>query len=413
MAEEVLNPREIILRDTLKRIEESGTDTLRPEEHAFHRKAEEILKNILKEHRDIRLSPHEQEEVLTDIIHYFIGLGPIDSLIKDPEVSEVMINGPKEVYIEKRGNLELTEVTFKDAEQLMYFVEKMLTHFGRRLTELEPYVDTMLKDGSRVNIVKHPVSLTGPIVTIRKFAHHVFNVDELIRLGTLNEAGAGFLKAVVASRLNILISGGASSGKTTLLNTLASFIPQRERVVVIEDTPELKIPDKHIVFLGTRPANIEGKGAITTRDLVRNALHMRPDRIVVGEIRSDEVLDMIQAMNTGHDGSMTTLHANSALDALDRLEILALLGRSNISSEVARRMIINAIDLVIQMARLADGSRKIVSISEVIKDKSGLIEEIFALDRKTGGLKSTGRVPAFYPRLKEKTNYTHSEFEKA
>jgi pilus assembly protein CpaF len=322
-----------------------------------------------------------------------------------------MINGPREVYVEKNGNLESVDTKFKDEEQLLYFVEKMLATLGRQVTHLEPYVDTILNDGSRVNIVKKPVSRIGPIVTIRKFSDRLLTMDEFIASGALNTGVAEFLKACVIARLNLLISGGAGAGKTTLMNILCSFIPGRERSIAIEDTPELNIPGKHAIFLVTRPPNIEGKGEITIRSLIRNALHMRPDRIIVGEVRSDEVIDMIQAMNTGHEGSMTTLHANSPPDALDRLEVLTLLGRANISDAVARKMVVNTIQLVIHMARLSDGSRRVITISEVTKNQGSPIEDIFVFDETARVLKATGRMPAFYSQLKKKADYTHRDFE--
>jgi pilus assembly protein CpaF len=322
-----------------------------------------------------------------------------------------MVNGPREVYIEREGRLEPTDIRFRDEQHLNYFIEKIVSPLGRRVTELEPYIDARLKDGSRVNIVKPPISPSGAIITIRKFSHRILRIDDLINLKTLERPTAEFLGACVLSKLNIVISGGAGTGKTTLLNILASFIPETERAVIIEDTREIHLSKRNTVFLETRPANIGGTGEITIRDLLRNALHMRPDRIIIGEVRSDEVLDMIQAMNTGHEGSMVTIHANSALETLDRLEVLALLGRANISSEVVRRQLITAFDLIVHLVRLPDGSRRIVQISEMLKSKEYSLQDICILKEETGELKFTGKVPTFYPRLKTKGNYFLKEFE--
>lgn len=386
-------------------------DFLRLDESDFRRRIVEIFKSVLRE-KKISLKRHEQEEILSDIISFFLGLGPIDKLLRDPEVNEIMVNGPKQIYVERRGNLELTDVVFRDEGQLLYFIEKIISPLGRRLTEYEPFVDARLKDGSRVNVVRSPASGIGPILTIRKFSYRILTLDKLVSFGTLNHQAAEFLKACVISRLNILISGGAGSGKTTLLNVLGSFIPERERVITIEDTRELHLDRKHTVPLETRSFNIEGKGEITMRHLVKNALHMRPDRIIIGEVRSAEVLDMIQAMNTGQEGSMTTLHANSPFEALERLEILSLMGSTNMSSEICARQIVSSVDLIIQTARFPDGSRKIINIGEVLKTKEYALQDIFVYEEKIGTLKFTGRPPTFYQKLKRMANYVCSEFEK-
>lgn len=403
--------KEVILKQLIEKSEQSRFDLLKLDETSARKKVEVMFKSIIKENKDITLSRHEQEEILEEIISYFFGLGPLDKLLKDPDIIEIMVNGPKQVYIEKKGNLELSNITFEDKEHLSYVIEKILAPLGRRATEFEPYVDARLKDGSRINIVRSPVCLIGPILTIRKFSCRILNMDDLIDLGTLDAFTAEFLKACVISRLNILISGGASSGKTTLLNVLGSFITEEERVITIEDTLELNLSRKHTIPLETRLPNIEGKGEITIRDLLKNSLHMRPDRIIVGEVRSDEVLDMIQAMNVGHSGSMTTLHANLPLEALERLEILALMGSPNLSSEVAKRQIISALDLVIHMSRFPDGSRKIIQISEVVKSKEYSLQDIFIFDEGIGNLKPTGKKPTFYQKLKKKVNYICKEFE--
>jgi len=405
--------KDFILKQVVERSMEFKIDLLKFEEGEFRRRIDMAFKSILRENR-ISLKPSEQQEVRNEIMSYFLGLGPIDKLLKDPDVSEIMINGPRQVYVEKKGNIELTDIFFRDDEHLLYFVERILSSMGRQLTELEPYIDARLNDGSRVNLVKSPVSSTGPILTIRKYSHRILNIDELINLGTLNSLAAEFLKACVISRVNLLVCGGAGSGKTTLLNALVSLAPEKERIITIEETRELQINRKHWVPLETRPPNIEGKGEITIRDLLRNSLHMRPDRIIVGEVRSSEVLDMIQAMNTGHDGSMTTLHANSTLDAIERLEVLSLMSSVNISSEVAKRQIISALDLIIQIERLPDGSRKIIQISEIEKAKEYVLKDIFVLEEDSNGvgwLKFTGNIPKFYSRLRRKANYSSKEFE--
>ncbi len=404
---------EDILTQLIRRIREYRLNFSAMEESDFRKKIETLFRSVLKENR-VSFTHHEQEKVLGEIMSYFLGLGPLEKLLNDPGISEILVNGPREVYIERDGNLEVTDITFKDEERLLYFIDKILSPLGRRVTELEPYIDARLKDGSRINIVRSPVSSVGPVLTIRKYSSNILNTDDLINLGTLDSRVADFFKACVISRINVLVSGGAGSGKTTLLNVLTSFILGEERIITIEDTRELRILRKHVVSLETRPPNIEGKGEITIRDLLKNSLHMRPDRIIVGEVRSSEVLDMIQAMNTGHDGSMTTLHANSPLEALERLEVLVLMGSPNISSEVAKRQIISGIKLVIHMKRFPDGSRKVTQISEVLKSKEYALEDIFVLEEtadKTSKLKPTGRVPAFYPQLKTRANYMCKEFK--
>jgi pilus assembly protein CpaF len=399
---------ELIKESILKQLREKEQDFKSgfqsADEAMFRRRIEALFRAVVREQR-IQLRAQEQEELLTDVIAFFLGLGPIEKLLNDPAVTEILVNGPRQVYVERKGILALTDIVFRDDEQLMYFVERILSPMGRRVTEYEPYVDARLKDGSRVNVVRAPVSSIGPIVTIRKFSHQVFNADELLRINSITAESVQFLKACVQSRLNILICGGAGAGKTTLLNALASFISPNERVVTIEDTRELKLPIKHVVPMETRPSNIEGKGEISIRALFRNALHMRPDRIIVGEVRSDEVLDMIQAMNTGHEGSMTTLHANAPLEALDRLEILGLMGSSNISCEVARRQIISAVDVIAQMTRSPDGTRRLTQVSEVVKGIEYRLRDLFVFDHIEHVLKPTGEKPSFAQRLERYAGY--------
>ena len=377
---------------------------LQLEGEKFRHKFEALFRIVLKENR-IKLPPEEQREIFEDIMSFFLGLGPLDKLLKDDSISEIMVNGPFQVFVEKQGRLEITDVAFSDQAQLELFIERILSPVGRRVTEYEPFVDARLYDGSRVNVVRSPVSGIGPVLTIRKFLHRILRVEELVRMGSVSKEAVMFLKACVASRRNILVSGGAGAGKTTLLNVLFSFVPSTERVVTIEDTRELRVRHFHTVPLETRPASIEGKGEISIRGLFRNALHMRPDRVIVGEVRADEVLDMVQAMNTGHEGSMTTLHANSPLEALDRVEILALMAKANISSEVMSRQIRNALDLIIQLSRFPDGSRRVTAISEVLKGNDYALNDIFLWRHGEGRLEKTGSLPSYSRLLEERCSY--------
>jgi len=401
--------KENILNKLNSREEELRANFGKDDRSAFQRTIEAAFKTVVKENK-INLNRLEQEELLSEIITHFLGFGPIEKLLKDQSVSEIMVNGPHQVYVERNGNLELTDITFNDEAQVLYLIEKIISPVGRRISEFEPFVDARLKDGSRVNIVRSPVSRIGPLLTIRKFSYNVLRLDDLIKLGSLNTRAAEFLKACVISRINILISGGAGTGKTTFLNALIDFIPENERLITIEDTRELIVSRLHTVPMETRPFNIEGKGEISIRDLFKNALHMRPDRIIAGEVRGAEVLDMIQAMSTGHEGSMTTLHASSPLEALDRLEILALMGSSNMSSEVARRQITGAVDLIVYLTRFADGSRRVTQISEVIKSKEYSIQDIFVFDEESKSLKPTKIKPAFYNKLTKTVGYISKDF---
>ena len=341
----------------------------------------------------LTLSRLESQVLLNQIIDEVTGFGPINSLILDPEVSEVMVNGPKQVFVERQGRLELTEITFRDNEHVMHIIDKIVAPLGRRIDESSPMVDARLPDGSRVNAIIPPLALNGPTITIRKFAADPLTIDDLIAFGTLTAEMAEFIEACVKARLNIVVSGGTGSGKTTLLNVLSSFIPADERIITIEDAAELQLRQTHVVSLESRPPNIEGRGAVTIRDLVRNSLRMRPDRIVIGEVRGGEALDMLQAMNTGHDGSMTTGHANSPRDMLARLETMVLMAGVDLPVRAIREQIASAIDLIIQQARLKDGSRKVIQITEVqgIEGEVITLQDIFVFER--GELRATGIRP--------------------
>ena len=342
---------------------------------------------------------------IADLCDEMLGLGPIEPLLKDETVTEVMINGPKQIFVEQMGKLSLTKVQFHDTPHLMNIVERILSPLGRRVDEASPLVDARLADGSRVNIIIAPLSLVGPCVTIRKFSKTPLSVENLISFGSLSEDMAVFLRACVKARLNILVSGGTGSGKTTTLNVLSSFIPGDERIVTIEDAAELRLQQEHVVTLEARPANIEGKGEITIRDLVRNALRMRPDRIIVGEVRSGEALDMLQAMNTGHDGSLTTAHANSPRDALSRIETMVLMAGMELPVRAIREQISSAIDLIIQQSRIKDGSRKLTYVTEVQKMEGDTIvlQDLFRYvqsridenGKSVGTYVATGLQPSF------------------
>lgn len=313
-----------------------------------------------------------------------LGLGPLEPLLKDNDITEVMVNGPKQIYVERKGKLELSEAVFRDDEHVMHIIDKIVSPIGRRIDESQPMVDARLTDGSRVNAIIAPLALKGPSITIRKFSQTPYNIHDLVRFGSLTLPMARFLEAAVKGRLNIFISGGTGSGKTTLLNVLASFIPEDERIITVEDAAELQLNQAHVVSLETRAANIEGKGAVTIRDLVRNCLRMRPDRIVVGEVRAGEALDMLQAMNTGHDGSLTTGHANSPRDMLARVETMVLMAGMDLPIRAIRQQITSAVDLVIQQTRLRNGRRVITHITEILGMEGDTIQlqDIFLFEQR-------------------------------
>ena len=334
----------------------------------------------------------DRERLVEELISEILGLGPIEPLLKDPSVTEVMVNGPDSIYIERKGRLQKTDVRFRNTEHLMHIIDRIVTAVGRRVDESSPMVDARLADGSRVNVIIPPLSLTGPCVTIRKFSKDVLTVDKMIEFGSFDQRMAEFLEDCVKGRLNIVVSGGTGSGKTTLLNVLSSYVPATERIVTLEDSAELQLKQDHVVTLETRPPNIEGEGEVTMRDLVRNALRMRPDRIIVGECRTGEALDMLQAMNTGHDGSMTTAHANSARDALSRLETMVLMSGMELPLRAIRSQIASAVDIIVQIARLRDGSRKIINIAEVTGMEGDIItlQDLFYFENH--GVDQDGRI---------------------
>jgi pilus assembly protein CpaF len=333
-----------------------------------------------------------RRRIVKEVLDEALGLGPLEDFLADPEVTEIMVNRHDQIYVERNGKLELTDAEFLSADQVRGIIERIVAPLGRRIDEKVPMVDARLRDGSRVNAIIPPLALKGPALTIRKFSNKLLGTKDLVRLGSLTEQMSMFLNAAVKARLNIVISGGTGSGKTTLLNVLASFIPDDERIVTIEDAAELQLPQEHIVTLESRPANIEGEGAITIRDLVRNALRMRPDRIVVGECRGGEALDMLQAMNTGHDGSLTTLHANTPRDALSRLETLALMAGLELPARAIRDQIASAVNLVIQQSRLQDGTRRITHITEITGQEENTFTSADIFVFRQTGLAPDGKV---------------------
>jgi pilus assembly protein CpaF len=403
----------------------SGTDLIKLKRYLIDSLSRGIeSEGVLAEHRSefiqqhmkdvydqahLNLSEDVQHLIFQDVQNDMMGFGPIQPLLDDPDVSEVMVNGPKNVYVEKGGQLVRTSVTFDDDAHVMQIIDRIILPLGRRVDPDSPTVDARLPDGSRVNAVVRPIALDGPSITIRKFLKDKLSPEQLVGFGTLTPATVEFLKACVVARLNTIISGGTGSGKTTLLNVLSGFIPENERILTIEDAAELQLQQQHVLRLETKTANVDGSGQTTVRDLVRNSLRMRPDRIVVGECRGGEALDMLQAMNTGHDGSLTTLHANSPRDALSRLETMVLMAGVELPLKVVRQQVSSAVDLIIQQTRLKDGTRKVTAITEVAGMEGDIIvlTDIFKFEQTgigennkiLGALKPTGIRPQFSPRL--------------
>ncbi len=370
-----------------------------------------LIEQLLQQ-ESVHLNQRERNQITQDLLHEVLGLGPLEPLLADTTINDILVNGHKQVFVERSGKLELTSVRFKDDAHLMKIIEKIVSRIGRRIDESVPMVDARLVDGSRVNAIIPPLAIDGPSVSIRKFSRDPLQLHHLIEKRSLTPEIGELLKGIVQARLNVLISGGTGTGKTTLLNILSGFIPNNERIVTIEDAAELQLRQDHVVRLETRPANIEGKGEIAQRELVKNALRMRPDRIILGEVRGAESLDMLQAMNTGHDGSLTTVHANSARDALTRIETLVSMAGFNLASKAMRHYVSSALDLIIQIARLSDGTRKLISVQEIAGMEGDLItlQELFTFqqtgldeNRKVKGrFKATGIRPKFYERIAAK-----------
>ena len=341
-----------------------------------------VVERIVREQK-IPMTVADREKLIEDVLDEVFGLGPLEPLLKDPSISDIMVNGFDNIYVERGGKIFETNVRFRDQQHVRLVIDRIVSEIGRRIDDSSPIVDARLKDGSRVCAVIPPLSLIGPVISIRRFGKKLLTVDDLIKNETFTPGMIEFLKGCVQARLNVVVSGGSGSGKTTVLNTLSRFIPEYERVVTIEDTAELQLQQEHLVRLETRPPNIEGAGAITQRDLVINALRMRPDRIIIGECRGPEAFDMMQAMNTGHDGSMTTTHANTARDAFTRLETMVMTASQNIPDHVVRQMLCSAVQIVLQCGRLTDGSRKILSVNEVVGSEGDQVDmrEIFTFER--------------------------------
>jgi pilus assembly protein CpaF len=394
-------------RTLINRMDLTKLSSLTPEQ--VHAEVSRLAETVLAQEA-MPLSASERERLVNDVQHELFGLGPLEPLLKDPTISDILVNSHDTIYIERRGRIEPTSVRFKDDEHLMRVIERIVSSVGRRIDESSPMVDARLQDGSRVNAIIPPLSIDGPVLSIRRFGADPLKMAMLIEKHALTKDIADMLQMVVHARLNVLISGGTGAGKTTLLNALSAFIPENERIVTIEDSAELQLQQPHVVRLETRPPNIEGRGEVTQRDLVRNSLRMRPDRIVIGEVRGGEAIDMLQAMNTGHDGSLTTIHANTPRDALARLETMIQMTGMRLSDRAMRQQVASAINLVVQAARLSDGSRRVTSISEItgMEGETITMQEIFMYERTgvdkegnvIGRFRPTGIRPRFAERLK-------------
>ncbi|HEX3184494.1 MAG TPA: CpaF family protein [Pyrinomonadaceae bacterium] len=394
-------------RTLINRMDLTKLSSLTPDQ--VHAEVSRLAETVLAQEA-MPLSVSERERLVNDVQHELFGLGPLEPLLKDPTISDILVNSHDTIYIERRGKIEATTVRFKDDEHLMRVIERIVSSVGRRIDESSPMVDARLQDGSRVNAIIPPLSIDGPVLSIRRFGSDPLRMSSLIENKALTKDIADMLQMVVHARLNVLISGGTGAGKTTLLNALSAFIPENERIVTIEDSAELQLQQPHVVRLETRPPNIEGRGEVTQRDLVRNSLRMRPDRIVIGEVRGGEAIDMLQAMNTGHDGSLTTIHANTPRDALARLETMIQMTGMRLSDRAMRQQVASAINLVVQAARLSDGSRRVTSISEItgMEGETITMQEIFMYERTgvdkegnvIGRFKPTGIRPRFAERLK-------------
>src|SRR5918996_856883 len=418
-----------IVRSSLRPMQASGSDVLLQDLRLrIHRKLIDTLdlsklSNFEMEHVKVEirriledmvmsdaipLSRADRDRLVMEVQHEVFGLGPLETLMKDPEIADILVNTHSQVFVERYGKLEKTDVRFRDDAHLMQIIERIVTRVGRRVDESSPMVDARLGDGSRVNAIIPPLALDGPVLSIRRFGSECLTINDLIQFNSVPPQIAEVAAACVKSRLNILVSGGTGAGKTTLLNCLSNYIPENERIVTIEDSAELKLQQEHVVRLETRPPNIEGQGAVTQRDLVRNALRMRPDRIVVGEVRGGEALDMMQAMNTGHDGSLSTIHANSGRDALSRLETMMLMAGISLPERALREQVASALDVIVQLTRLSDGSRKLVEFTEVTGMEGSTIttQNIFKFEQRgvengkvVGEFVATGVMPSLMDRL--------------
>src|SRR2546422_6486102 len=394
-------------RALINRMDLTKLTSLQPDQ--VHAEVSRLAESVLAQEA-MPLSAAERERLVNDVQHELFGLGPLEPLLADPTISDILVNSHDTIYIERRGKIEATNVTFKDDEHLMRVIERIVSSVGRRIDESSPMVDARLRDGSRVNAIIPELSIDGPVLSIRRFGAVPLRMDSLIENKALTRDIADMLEMCVNARLNVLISGGTGAGKTTLLNALSAYIPADNRIVTIEDSAELQLQQPHVVRLETRPPNIEGKGEVTQRDLVRNSLRMRPDRIVIGEVRGGEAIDMLQAMNTGHDGSLTTIHANTPRDALSRLETMIQMTGMRLSDRAMRQQIASALDLVLQVARLSDGTRRLTAISEItgMEGETITIQEIFLFERTgidsqgqvIGRFRPTGIRPRFADRLK-------------
>jgi pilus assembly protein CpaF len=394
-------------RALINRMDLTKLSALSPEQ--VHAEVSRLAESVLAQEA-MPLSTPERDRLVNDVQHELFGLGPLEPLLADSTISDILVNAYGRIYVERRGKLEITNVAFKDDEHLMRVIERIVSSVGRRIDESSPMVDARLRDGSRVNAIIPPLSIDGPVLSIRRFGAEPLRMTTLIENKALTKDIADMLQMCVSARLNVLISGGTGAGKTTLLNALSAYIPEDERIVTIEDSAELQLQQPHVVRLETRPPNIESRGEVTQRDLVRNALRMRPDRIVIGEVRGGEAIDMLQAMNTGHDGSLTTVHANTPRDALTRLETMIQMTGMRLSDRAMRQQIAAAINLVVQVARLSDGTRRVTSISEItgMEGETITMQEIFQYERTgvdasgmvIGRFRPTGIRPRFAERLK-------------
>jgi pilus assembly protein CpaF len=396
--------QDVLGRLNLDRLNKTSRTEAEPEIRA-------VIQELLdRENQRVPLSLFDRENVIEDVLNELFGLGPLEALLKDPSISDILVNKASQVFIEREGKLEDTDIVFRDDRHLMQIIERIVSAVGRRIDESTPMVDARLQDGSRVNVIIPPLALDGPAMSIRRFRTDRLGADDLVARESLTRPMLDFLRGAVSARMNILVSGGTGAGKTTLLNILSSFIRDGERIVTIEDAAELMLRQRHVIRLETRPPNIEGKGAVRQRQLVVNALRMRPDRIVVGEVRGEEALDMLQAMNTGHDGSLTTIHANTPRDGLGRLEVMVGMANANMGIRSIRQQIASAVNLFAQVSRFSDGTRRITHITEVVGMEQDVItlQDVFLFEKTgikedgkvTGRFRATGIRPKFYDRLK-------------